>query len=108
MMKITKVKVARKSYGTKALTSHCYFFPAKENIIDDMQNRRSRPYKIYRSLLKDVFAKTQFKALWECGYLNANWSQNCGCSCGCSPGFRISGLYGYDVFVDVEVDTENA
>jgi hypothetical protein len=51
-----------------------------------------------------VFEKTEFNQLWKDGHIKASWSQNCGCSCGCSPGFRLTGLYGHNLFVDIKFE----
>ena len=101
-MKITNVKVLPIAVGERQKTAHCYFFLTGESIIENLQNRRSRPHKEFRKLLPEVFKKTQFENLWNEGHIKANWSQYCGCSCGCSSGFRLTGLYGYNIFVDVE------
>lgn len=101
-MKITQVKVLKIDAMSRQKTGHCYFFLVGESIIENLQNRRSRPHKEFRKLLPEVFKKTQFENLWNEGHIKANWSQYCGCSCSCSPGFRLVGLYGYNIFVDVE------
>jgi hypothetical protein len=101
-MKITNVKVLPIPVGARQKTAHCYFFLTGESIVENLQNRRSRPNKEFRKLLPEVFKKTQFESLWNEGHIKANWSQYCGCSCACSPGFRLVGLYGKNIFVDVE------
>ena len=101
-MKITNVKVLPIQVGERQKTAHCYFFPGNESVIDNLYNRRTRPHKEYKKLLPEVFSQTQFASLWSENHIKANWSQKCGCSCGCSPGFRLTGLYGYNIFVDIE------
>lgn len=101
-MKITNVKVLKIDAMSRQKTGHCYFFLTGESILENLQNRRMRPVKEFRKSLPEVFAKTQFENLWNEGHIKANWSQYCGCSCGCSSGFRLTGLYGYNIFVDVE------
>lgn len=102
MMKITNVEVLPIPVGARQKTAHCYFFLTGESIVENLQNRRNRPHKEYKKLLSEVFSKTQFADLWKAGHIKASWSQKCGCSCGCSPGFRLTGLYGYNIFVDVK------
>jgi len=101
-MKITNVKVLPIPVGERQKTAHMYFFLTGESILENLQNRRLRPVKEFRKSLPEVFAKTQFENLWKEGHIKANWSQYCGCSCSCSPGFRLVGLYGYNIFVDVQ------
>lgn len=100
-MKITQVKVLKIDPMSRQKTGHCYFFLVGESILENLKNRRSRPIKEFKAMLPQVFKGTQFESLWNEGHIKANWSQKCGCSCGCSPGFRLTGLYGYNIFVDV-------
>lgn len=89
--------------GSRQKTAHCYFFVTGESIAENLQHRRNRPNKQFRTLLSKVFAKTEFNQLWLDGHIKAAWSQCCGCSCGCSPGFRLTGLYAKNIFVDVQL-----
>jgi hypothetical protein len=100
-MKIKGIKVLNIPAGSRQKTGHCYFFLVGESIMENLANRRSRPNKEFKKLLPEVFRGTRFENLWNEGHIKANWSQKCGCSCGCSPGFRLTGLYGYNIFVDV-------
>jgi hypothetical protein len=57
-----------------------------ETVLDDLQNRRRRPWTLWKKMLPDV--------LTACGVsLNLEglrWSKNAGCTmCPCSPGFVI-------------------
>ena len=101
-MKITNVKVLPIAVGERQKTVHCHFFLTGESILENLQNRRMRPVKEFRNLLSKVFEKTDFADLWSEGHIKAGWSQYCGCSCGCSSGFRLTGLYGKNIFVDVQ------
>lgn len=100
-MNISQVKVLKIDAMSRQKTGHCYFFLTGESILENLMNRRSRPHKEFKALLPKVFKGTQFESLWNEGHIKASWSQKCGCSCGCSPGFRLNGLYGYNIFVDV-------
>ena len=96
------MKVA--NYSTQPIqgrrkAAHAYFFIKDESILENLQNRRSRPHKEFRKLLNEILEKEGYTKK-EVGSIV--WSQKCGCSCGCSPGFRINGLYGKDYFVDVK------
>lgn len=97
-MKVKHVETRR--IDGRRQTGHAYFFIENESIIENLQNRRQRPTKIFRKLLKEVlFGQLECKP-HQIGRIT--WSQRCGCSCGCSPGFRIEGFYGRDIFIDVE------
>jgi hypothetical protein len=101
-MKITQVKVLPIPVGSRQKTAHCYFFLTGESIAENLINRHSRPNKEFKKVLPEVFSQTQFASLWSQNHIKASWSRLCGCSCGCSPGFRLTGLYGYNIFVDIE------
>ena len=79
-----------------------HFWPRGESVVDNLVNRRSRPYTEYRRLLPSVYAAVGVK---DPNSLTARWSQKAGCACGCSPGFIVEGydaqLYRSDVHVDV-------
>ena len=62
-----------------------YIWPEDESILDNLMNRRSRPYQFYR---KEVLPEV-FKQLGWDPDTKVRWSQYAGCTCPCSPGFRI-------------------
>lgn len=71
-----------------------YVWIEGENVLENLQNRRSRPSKAYKKFVLPLGLK-------EAGYSDeaakeiikkAYWSQRAGCSCGCSPGFLTKGL----------------
>jgi len=85
-----------KDYSKRA---RIYVWPQGESIMDNLMNRRQRPYTTYK--------KEVIPAVLEKMGLPSNtkvrWSQYAGCSCPCSPGFVVDGYIGHDVHVDVEV-----
>jgi hypothetical protein len=98
-MKVTNVKTHR--IQTRRKTGHAYFFLTGESIMENLKNRRNRPTKEFRKLLNEVlFSEEVGCTPHQIGRIT--WSQKCGCSCGCSPGFRIEGFYGRDIFIDVK------
>ena len=97
-MKVTHVKTGPIEGRRK--TGHAYFFIKNESIMENLQNRRSRPQKEYRKLLKEVLFGRLECTPHQIGRIT--WSQYTGCKCGCSPGFRIEGFYGRDIYIDVE------
>jgi len=97
-MKVTHVKTG--PIEGRRQTGHAYFFVKNESIMENLQNRRSRPQKEYRKLLKEVLFGQLECTPHQIGRIT--WSQYTGCKCGCSPGFRIEGFYGRDIYIDVE------
>lgn len=74
-----------------------YIWPEGESIMENMQNRRSRPYNEFR---KQVIPGV-LKALGLPAGAKVKWSQYAGCSCPCSPGFIVEDSYGKHVSVTV-------
>lgn len=92
-MQVTKVDV-RTMWGKK---TRVYVFPQGETLLENLANRKSRPYTAYR---KEVLPAV-FRAMGLPENTRAKWSQYAGCSCPCSPGFVLD-VYGKEVFVNVE------
>ena len=72
-----------------------------ETILENLMNRHSRPYNLYKKVvIPAVLAEFKKKGIVAEGFV---WSQYAGCSCGCSPGFRftVRGT-GHDVCVNVK------
>lgn len=75
-----------------------YIHPHGETLIDNLMNRRTRPYNEYRKLLPDILTAVGLDPkLAE----SARWSQKAGCGCGCSPGFIINNDYGKSIWAAV-------
>lgn len=113
-MKISEVSANQRAYeGTSPRVwreynsrTRVYFWPKSESIIENMRNRRSRPFNEYRKLLPEALVKAGLDVSTAVG---ARWSQKAGCQCGCSPGFILqSTLYTGDTLnsrpVDVHVN----
>ena len=76
-----------------------YVFIACEGIIQNLENRRSRPTTEWK---KQIVPKV-LKQLDLPLNTKVQWSQKAGCKCGCSPGFILPEVYEHkDFFVDVE------
>ena len=71
-----------------------YFNIQDETILENLMNRKSRPIKLFRALLPEVYKKLGVDS-------KARWSQYAGCSCPCSPGFILDDVYGKTVYVTV-------
>lgn len=54
-----------------------------ESLLEDLMNRHTRPYQLYRKNLNE------FLASHEITPKKINWRQDLACSCGCSPGFAV-------------------
>jgi len=67
-----------------------------ETIIDDLNNRVSRPYTIIKPLLIEKLKAEGIP------FEKLRWSQKAGCrDCPCSPGFILEGNYGKDFTLTV-------
>lgn len=74
-----------------------YIHVADETIMDNLMNRRARPYQIWKQeVLPQVLA---FAGLSD---VKASWSAKAGCSmCPCSPGFILDHNGHFDIYVTV-------
>jgi len=89
------IEIKKRPRSPKSTKARIYFWPAKESIVDNLMNRRSRPY---RQWLKEIV----LPAVRGLGYegVDLRWSQKAGCRCGCSPGFiDRSGIIRTDLHV---------
>lgn len=77
-----------------------YFFIEGENILQNLQDRFSRPHQEYRKLLPEVYRQAGI----DQENPTATWSQKAGCSCGCSPGFILDvshSVFPKEIFVTI-------
>lgn len=101
-MKILEVTTQPIANYHNRSTPHCYIFPKQESIVENLMNRRSRPYTEWKKLIPQILKKAGLSKE-EIKSIKPSWSQKCGCSCGCSPGFRLNGATTMkDVWADVE------
>lgn len=98
--------------GRWRVKSRIYVWPKGETILENLENRRSRPVSIMRPLVKQLVEELDPVSpnIMSGARYTIRWSQKAGCRCGCSPGFILDGwgpkLSGYDVHVDmVEVQS---
>jgi hypothetical protein len=100
-MKIKNVKVIKNtpegsfnggiSYRAhkKSQKPKIYFFIEDETILENLENRCSRPYKEYKKLIPEALTRLN---LVNPGY-KWKWDPKAGCSmCPCSPGFVPSNM----------------
>ena len=70
-----------------------YIWVDGESVIENLMNRRSRPYKFYQevvlpAVLEEVAEKYPIYNNLDMDVKNWGWRSKCGCSmCPCSPGF---------------------
>lgn len=104
-IKIEKVEVRTEFYYDRAEELYrrnhkVYVFPEGETLMENLQNRHNRPYKVYK---KEVLPKVMevlrdsdpeaYAALKDAKF---GWRKYCGCSmCPCSPGF-VSDKWNFD------------
>jgi hypothetical protein len=74
--------------------SHIYVGIQSESVFDNLQNRKLRPYTIWKKELLPEVARiveqqTEFNMRSK-----KSWNQYLGCSCPCSPGFKTQVLDG--------------
>lgn len=100
-MKVAKVET-QPIHERKRMTPHLYIFPTGESIVENLINRRERPWTEWKKLVTPILLKAGF-AVEEIHNIKPSWSQKCGCKCGCSPGFKLNGATTFkDVFADIQ------
>ena len=92
-MNVTEITV-RDTVGhdwkARAADARVYVNIKGESILDNLMNRRERPYNVFK---KEVMPKVMDHLEATLGIDRKNfkvsWSQYAGCSCPCSPGFIL-------------------
>jgi hypothetical protein len=90
MFKCEEVKVLP-NRSTKRAATRIYIWPKGETILENLMNRRDRPYTTYRKeVLPGVLAGLGIRYQ----DVKVRWSQYAGCTmCPCSPGFILDGYF---------------
>lgn len=94
--KITSVKARQEYYSSRKGEPYrernkAYIWISGESILENLENRRSRPYKYFQEnvlplILREIADRhPDFKI--STNPKDWGWRQKCGCSCPCSPGF---------------------
>lgn len=86
----------------RATKMRIYFWPVGETILENVQNRRGRPYNEFRKMIPEILRRHQFDE-HAIHTAHPKWSQKAGCSCGCSPGFIIDGIQFSNKVIHVDV-----
>lgn len=68
--------------------THVYVHIKTEGVMENLMNRRSRPYTTWKKELLPIAARLIEAETGLTMEDKARWSQKLGCSCPCSPGFR--------------------
>jgi hypothetical protein len=85
-----------------------YVSVADETIMDNLANRKRRPYNVYKTLIHS----SALASVLDLSKLS--WSQHAGCTCNCSPGFILNRQTlkneagDYFNYFDIWVTLENA
>jgi len=114
---IKKLKINHESYSSRKgepykYSNKLYIWTSGETILENLQNRRSRPHDFYkREIIPVVMKQIEEQFPEEAKYLgkeNWGWRAKCGCSmCPCSPGFVQSTPNGfYTIHAEVEFISE--
>ena len=80
-----------------------YIFLEGENLLENLENRHSRPHTLYKTILPQVMEQIKEQGITVPDNLKFTWSQKAGCSCGCSPGF-IANWIGKEIFVTIKME----
>ncbi len=81
-----------------------FVFPKSETGVEQFIYRATRPVKLFRELLPEIFKKLGLPADTK-----ARWSNKAGCSmCPCSPGFVLSHFARHDFYASVTADDPDA
>lgn len=81
---ITERKLSRDiRYSEYSAAPRMYVHVENESILDNLANRKRRPYNVYKTLIHGSL----LGQIFDLGKLT--WSQYAGCSCPCSPGFIL-------------------
>lgn len=110
---IKSVKVSQESYYSRKGepyrdSNKAYIWVSGESLLENLQNRHSRPSKFYQDNVLPEILKQVATQNPEFG-INTNpkdwgWRSKCGCSmCPCSPGFIQKGGIGH-VTISAEVE----
>ena len=78
-----KTRVRQNGERDRFSKSRLYIDVQGETIMDNLMNRKSRPYQQYKALMPEIFKLLNIEPK------PVTWSQYAGCSCPCSPGFII-------------------
>lgn len=76
-------------FSAKQNKARIYVWPKGESVLENLQNRRSRPIRTYRQALLPALAIETGIPMKELDP-SLKWSQKAGCKCGCSPGFILN------------------
>ena len=104
-IEIVKSEVRDNSYREPNQRGRIYFFIERESILNNLMDRRSRPYKEFRKKISDALQYAGVsKENADLVAQKAAWSQKAGCSCGCSPGFidKTVILHGKSTFITIK------
>lgn len=109
-MQIKEIKIQRYSRRRGEKKQSCpkmYIFIQDESVMENLLNRRTRPYNEYKKTIipkvLESISKTDPDLFERIKDLKWGWDRYCGCSCPCSPGFIGEGGYyeSTDIYVTI-------
>jgi len=68
-------------YGKNKMRPRIYISIANETVLENLQNRTTRPTKTYKAIAQRVLQSLGLESDYK-----LSWSQYAGCDCPCSPG----------------------
>jgi hypothetical protein len=71
-------------------STHVHIHIADESVMENLMNRRQRPYTTWKKELLPVVARIIKEETGLTMAPKRSWNQRLGCSCPCSPGFETS------------------
>jgi hypothetical protein len=111
-MKIKSLSVRQETYYERVGEPHrrknkMYIWVSGETIMENLQNRRNRPYDFYKKevipMVMDKLKNKHPEIYDKLKDEKWSWRQNCGCSmCPCSPGFVGQGEEKYLIHIDIK------
>ena len=92
IVKLSLDESARRKGEPFKYNNKIYIWPEGESTIENLINRKSRPYKFYKEnvipLIMEKIKEQYPEHYTSLSFDTWRWSQKCGCSmCPCSPGF---------------------
>lgn len=100
MLKVTELITKGRQYSARGRVqpSIIYIWPKGETLLENLQNRRSRPIKEWRKeVIPQVLAQAGLPANTK-----VSFRQKAGCPCGCSPGWILDAPWGKAYHATIE------
>ena len=108
-MKIKSLSIRKEYYRSgepQKFKNKMYIFPFGETLLENIENRRFRPYNLYKQevipMVMERIKKKYPDYYEQLKDTKWSWNRKCGCSmCPCSPGFIGDSTGFFDIQVEV-------